>query len=252
MTGDVCFDQAIANIAAFVEELDMEDPSVAVTMRLSEHDETGRYLFKLHRGICTVNVAMPSVPLDEVRCSETFIPPRCPRLYVDGNSWWWCYALDTARSALEDHDGAIEQRTIASQLAANAELDRQPRCVTCSSVRSLVITRADLYETRCYTCDPQIETRRETPMGAVYGDDGWKHVAHYLVKRQHLPPDVPGHRNPMHPDALCGARLDLNGRCRLRSRHEGRCEPYWKELERTLMTPDQLNALSSEEQQEFS
>src|SRR4029077_1378382 len=93
VTGDVCRDHAIANIAVFIEELYMKDPPVAVTMRARKHDGTGRYQFNLHRGICTVKVDMPGLPLDEVRCTKDFMPSGCPRLYVDGNSWWWCFAL---------------------------------------------------------------------------------------------------------------------------------------------------------------
>jgi len=133
-----------------------------------------------------------------------------------------------ARTALADHDGAVEQRRVASQQAAKAEFDRQPRCATCGSVRSLA-EKTDLYEVRCYMCEPEVETRRETPNGAVYGDDGWMHATHYLVRRQRMPPEVPGHENPMHPDALCGYR------CRRKARHDGRCEPYWREVERTLV-----------------
>lgn len=241
IAGDVCRDHAIANTAAYIDELGMKDPPVAVTMRSPKHDGTGRYTFDLHRGIRTVPIEMPGLPLGEVRCTESFVPPGCPRLYVDGNSWWWCFALNITRDALMDHDGVREQRLTASEQASNIEFDRQPRCAACSNVRTLV-TSGNLYEVRCYTCEPQIETRRETPGGAVYRDDSWRSVTHYFTKWQHMPPEAPGHENPMHPDALCGARLS-NGRdsCRLKSRHEGRCEPYWREIERALVTPDQVH-----------
>ena len=86
---------------------------------------------------------------------------------------------------------------------------------------------------RCYMCEPEAETRRETPSGAVYGADGWKHVTHYIVRRLHMPPEVPNHETPMHPDALCGT-----GRCRRKARHAGQCESFWKEVERTLVVPE--------------
>ena len=103
-----CLDHAIANITTFIRELDIEEPSVAVTMRSPDHDGTGMYRFDLYRGIRTVNVDMPGLPIDAVRCTEGAVPRGCPRLYVDGNSCWWCYALDIARFALEDHDGTVE------------------------------------------------------------------------------------------------------------------------------------------------
>jgi hypothetical protein len=252
VAGDTCLDHAIANITTFIKELDMKDPPVSATMRSPGHDGTGRYQFDLHRGIRTVDVDMPGLSIDEVRCTEDSMPRGCPRLYVDGNSWWWCYALDMARTALADHDGAVEQRRVESEQAAEDELDRQPRCAACGGVRSLV-TKAggDLWDVRCYTCDPEIETRRETPSGAVYGDDGWTRITHYFVRRQHMSPEVPGHENPMHPEALCGAmrgwRDGSTSWCRLRSRHEGRCEPYWKEIERTLVMSDQRPVLENDQ-----
>jgi hypothetical protein len=239
---DFCLDGAIANVAAFLDELSMADPSIAVTMRSPRHDGTGRYSFVLHRGIRSVEVDVPELPLDEVRCTRDFIPRGCPRLYVDGNSWWWCYALDFAREALADHDGAVERLRWRGERVASAELNRQPRCATCNSIRSIV-TMADLQEVRCYACDPHVETHRETPGGASYGDDGWRLETHYLVRYQHMPPEVPGNENPMHPDALCGATMHAMGRgtcfCRRKNRHEGRCESYWREVERTLVTPEQ-------------
>lgn len=116
-----------------------------------------------------------------------------------------------------------------------AELDRQPRCSACGSVRMLAFAKDDLHEVRCYTCDPLILTWRETIEGVVYRDDSWKLAVHFLVRQQHLPPEVPGHDNPMHPDALCG----VAGRsaCRRRRRHGGDCEPYWK-IERSRVVPD--------------
>lgn len=221
-------------MAAFMEELELKNPPVAVTMQSPQHDGTGRYQFNLHRGIRAIPVDMPGLPLDEVRCTDTYRPPKCPRMYVDGNSWLWCFALSIARECLEDHDGTIEQRRNARERAANLELDQQPRCVTCGAVRSLVRDSEDFHAVCCYICSPKIEMSRETFGGAVYGDESWKGVSHYLVKRQYMPPEVPGHENPMHPDALCGARFD-NDRCRLRRRHEGRCEPYRKEIERILV-----------------
>lgn len=238
ISDDACLNHAIANMAAFVDELDMKDPPVAVSMSSSKHDGAGRYSFVLHRGIRSTDVDMPSLPLDEVRCTEGSVPRGCPRLYVDGNSWWWPYALDFARTDLEDHDGTVEQREVENERAAKAELARRPRCETCGSVRSLVFATA--YVVRCHACDPRVSTYRETAGGTVYSDDGWKHAMHYLVKRWYVPPEVPGHDNPMHPDALCGCTVYLRGgtgTCRRKARHDGRCEPYWAE-DRTLVMSD--------------
>lgn len=235
---DACMEHSVVNIDAFIKELGMEAPAVAVTMHSPEHDGTGRYQFVLHRGIRTVDVDMPGIPLGEVRCTkgDRLVPPR---LYVDGNSWLWCYGLGFARSALVDHDGTIERRIDESRRASDSELDACPYCASCGGVRSVEITNEDLYLVRCYVCEPEFETRRETLSGALFGDEAWKRVSHYLVKRQYMAPEVPGNSNPMHPDALCGARLQ-HGVCRLKARHTSRCEDYWKVLERTLVaiSPD--------------
>lgn len=226
----------------------MSEPPVAVTMRSPRHDGTGRYQFVLHRGIRSVTVDMPGIPMNEVRCAvEHETTGDChatfgPRLYVDGNSWWWCYARDIARGELADHDGSAARRSAASEQAARDDLDRHPRCPVCGSVRCLV-EESDVYRARCYVCDPDVTTHREAMNGAVYLDEGWRHATHYLVTLQRVPPEVPGHENPMHPDALCGATAFPLGNprrtspCRRRSRHEGRCEPYWNE-ERTLVRPE--------------
>lgn len=92
----------------------MDDPAVAVTMPSAKRDDYGLYGFVLHRGIRTVDVDMPGLPLAEVR-SDT-LDAMLPRLYVDGSSWWWGYALDFASEALDDHDGSI-----AAQLEEDLE-----------------------------------------------------------------------------------------------------------------------------------
>ena len=61
-------------------------------MHKQESDEGGRYNFDLKRSgfDFTINVDMPGCELERVRKSEPFYSPR---LYVDGSSWLWGYAL---------------------------------------------------------------------------------------------------------------------------------------------------------------
>lgn len=237
---DVCRDHAIANIDKFIQQLAMPDPPVSVTMQSPDHDGTGRYQFMLHRGQRTVPVDMPGLPYDEVFCTrlDRAIPPR---LYVDGNSWLWCFAIDFAVSGLRDHDGAIEAARRAHESDIDAELERQPRCQVCNNVRDVIVSGDDdeNYEITCVVCHPRLRTRLETTGGAVYGDPSEaKRKGHYRVTLQHMPSEVPGHDNPFHPDALCGARIGMsNGYCRRRARHDGKCEPHWKVVERIYVPP---------------
>lgn len=44
-----------------------------------------------------IEVDMPGLPLREVRTDDLL---RAPRLYVDGSSWWWPYALGVVADRL--------------------------------------------------------------------------------------------------------------------------------------------------------
>jgi hypothetical protein len=71
--------------------------------RVSEGEEDGsggRWMFRLERGKRHVLVHMPGCPRDMV-CAPLRAGMVLPyRLYVDGNSWMWPYALNIARDAL--------------------------------------------------------------------------------------------------------------------------------------------------------
>jgi hypothetical protein len=62
-------------------------------------EEEGRYLFTLHYEGRRVEIWMPGCPLESVR--YTGEPDQniwdFPRLYVNGNSWVWKFALNSAR-----------------------------------------------------------------------------------------------------------------------------------------------------------
>jgi hypothetical protein len=49
-------------------------------------------------------VLVPGLPLDALRCTPQDVRERwgLRRLYVEGNSYYWCYALDAARMALNE------------------------------------------------------------------------------------------------------------------------------------------------------
>lgn len=99
---------AVKNIRAFIKEVSeaFSDGPRVTSLRKPSLDVEGRYGFVLARGKRKVEVDMPGRPLAEVRyVSEGQNARDFPRLYVDGSSWLWLFALGCARDTLHDHDG---------------------------------------------------------------------------------------------------------------------------------------------------
>jgi hypothetical protein len=97
-------DEAERNIVALVEEC-FETPSQIKVERRSALDKDGRYAFDLRRGERSCQVLMPGLPLDEVHYVTGYNPWNFPRLYVDGSSYLWSFALAPIRRALAQQDG---------------------------------------------------------------------------------------------------------------------------------------------------
>jgi hypothetical protein len=99
-------EQAAKNIEAFVNDVNTDDRQVEGWDDTGKEDE-GRWVFVLHYGDRESTIDMPGLPLDEVRYLG---PPQniwdYPRLYENGSSWVWCYAIDAAQESLwgEDDD----------------------------------------------------------------------------------------------------------------------------------------------------
>ena len=222
------------NVDAFVAELALSPPAVTVTVR-EQNEGDGRFEFLLRRGICETEVSMPGLSLSRVRYVRGESAWSFPRLYVDGNSWLWEFAIEIARDALRDHDGAIERHREESRQRAMALTAATPRCPSCQTV--FVIRETDEgCSVVCLACNPSITESRQDLLGATYVDDGWQSRRHYLVRTREMPPEVPGHDDPLHPDALCGAPL-FNDCCQRARAHAGRCEGRWRVLERRLVEP---------------
>jgi hypothetical protein len=60
-------------------------------------DDTNRYTFRLTWGGRETTVDMPALSRRKLQPAPGYTPPR---LYVDGSSWWWPYAVDMVRSEL--------------------------------------------------------------------------------------------------------------------------------------------------------
>jgi hypothetical protein len=91
--------QAVENIAAFVTELALE--GVEIIRRNKQRDEGGRFHFKLVLGTRKASVLMPGASLATVRDERSIFQPR---LYVNGSSWWWPYAISVTRATLLGSD----------------------------------------------------------------------------------------------------------------------------------------------------
>ena len=107
------FANAMINIAAFIEDMKIvsKQPLDIEHSWFSAPLNDGRFRFTLlERGYgesCVVD--MPGLPLDQVRFTGDGDQNirDFPRLYVNGSSWVWCYALSVAiENLLESNDDA--------------------------------------------------------------------------------------------------------------------------------------------------
>ena len=87
---------AEANMRAFVSEIGADGFGGPIG------EDEGRYAFAVYGEVRMVGVEMPGLPLDEVRYVGTEDQNiwDFPRLYVDGSSLVWCYAVSSAKRAL--------------------------------------------------------------------------------------------------------------------------------------------------------
>ena len=93
-TEDHGFEQALSNIKVFIEECSID---VELTSSIKHPSDDGRYSFLLqHKGTGKEFVIkIPALPLAEIYYtdSEKQNINIYPRLYVNGNSYVWKYAL---------------------------------------------------------------------------------------------------------------------------------------------------------------
>lgn len=89
---------AISNAEAFATELHLENVQVFRTP--GQDYGNGRYAFNLYYEGRACSLQMPGLPLEKVAYHDGDNPWHFPRLYIDGSSWLWEFALDSARRAL--------------------------------------------------------------------------------------------------------------------------------------------------------
>lgn len=101
---DCSEEQAVINMTEFVKEVGDAD----FCRSNPRNDSGGRYCFQVRTfdGARSVFVEMPGCELVEVRDFFRRSPSGKPgpRLYVDGSSWWWKWAVSVARSYLDCTD----------------------------------------------------------------------------------------------------------------------------------------------------
>lgn len=94
-------DVSKANIEKFIEDL-----GVTGTYVFLRECPDGRHDYKVFAKDESHEVSMPAIPLENVRYvgSEGQNIWDFPRLYIDGSSWIWCYALNVFFNETEPND----------------------------------------------------------------------------------------------------------------------------------------------------
>lgn len=92
--------QSKANIKAFIQDLGHPD----VKFRFHSIARDGRHTYYLYHENQKVEIQMPPLPLEKVRYMQEDGQNiwHFPRLYVDGSSWVWCFALNVCFDNDED------------------------------------------------------------------------------------------------------------------------------------------------------
>jgi hypothetical protein len=91
----VSLDNAAVAVGAFIDDLPV---SVDILERFPQNDADGWFGFRLHVGDSVVEVDVPGIDPEVVRKGEPWVSPR---LYINGDSWLWSYALRAFVRALE-------------------------------------------------------------------------------------------------------------------------------------------------------
>jgi len=72
--------------------IDAEIPGARIRRKKSL-DENGRFGFRVTHAYRIWEVEMPGLPLERVRYMKGLDPRQFPRLYLDGSSWLWEFAV---------------------------------------------------------------------------------------------------------------------------------------------------------------
>lgn len=90
---------ARVNIQAFIRDLGLD--GVSCRRHARRDYGNGRFCFRLYKNGRRCEVQMPGLPLEQVRFQGGLDPWQFPRLYVEGSSWLWTFAVSSARDDLD-------------------------------------------------------------------------------------------------------------------------------------------------------
>lgn len=99
-----CEENALENMRMLVKDARLEHP---VILRRAEHDYgQGRFAYSVFVEDKEAEVQMPGLPLEQVRYTgaEEQNIWDFPRLYVEGSSWVWRYAVNVLSSYFKDEE----------------------------------------------------------------------------------------------------------------------------------------------------
>jgi hypothetical protein len=101
-------ENAEANMAVYITDLKEGGFTKAVDLlpQPDAPEDRGRWTFSITADKEVHEIEMPGLPVDEVRWMDREEQNiwDFPRLYVDGSSWVWFYALRSTMNDLDDED----------------------------------------------------------------------------------------------------------------------------------------------------
>lgn len=100
-------EEATKNIEFLIKDVNLPNVTFVRCPDKDYHKEynNGRLAYELRLGQRTVEVQMPGVPIDKVRYDKDKQDAvDFPRLYVDGSSGWWEFAVSSVKDRLARKD----------------------------------------------------------------------------------------------------------------------------------------------------
>jgi hypothetical protein len=96
---DATLDDAKVAMNQFVADLRERGHKVDEWQLLSESDDEGRWPFAVEVDDVAHQIDMPGIPVERVRFVDSTTQNiwHFPRLYVDGSSWVWKFALNACK-----------------------------------------------------------------------------------------------------------------------------------------------------------
>ena len=162
---DATLTHATLNVIRLLEDAELSE---ATSTRNPHADDGGRFGFTIATDEKACEVEIPGIPLDQVRFTgdgEQSIWDF-PRLYVEGSSWVWKYAVPALRRALLGEDDEFEFGEPSEFEAALVEKAKRDRVlVKCGSHRArgkLLALLGDAESEALYSL------QRETGHGGAY------------------------------------------------------------------------------------